>query len=64
MMKSKRRIHMPSAGNSNDMVVDRGNWMVVVSEMGRRLCPRRDYLWKGSIHAPSSRSNFSLLSIC
>ena len=37
-------------GNPNNMVIDLSNWMVVVSEMGRRLRLQGDDLGKVSIH--------------
>src|SRR6266567_1894471 len=46
------------SGNPNDMVIDLGNWMIVVSKLGRRLCIQRDDFGKMSIHSHSSRSNF------
>src|ERR1700738_872782 len=50
-------------GNANDMVIDLRDWMVIVSEMGRRLCRQRNDLGKVSTHSQSSRSTFRLVLI-
>ena len=39
------------SGNPNDMVIDLSNWMIVVSEVCRRLCIQSDDLGKISIHS-------------
>src|SRR5271170_2815428 len=44
-------------GNPNHMVIGSCNWMIVISEMGQRLCLQRYDLEKVSIHSQSSRSN-------
>ena len=46
-------------GNPNNMVIDLSDWMIVVSEMGRRLCLQRDDVGKVSIHSQASRPNSS-----
>jgi hypothetical protein len=52
-------IRLCHGGNPNDMVIDLSNWMIVVSEMGGRLCLQRDDLRNASIHSQSSRPNSS-----
>jgi len=38
-------------GDPNNMVIDLCNWMILVSEMGRRLCLQGDDFGKVSIHS-------------
>jgi hypothetical protein len=50
-------------GNSKYMVVDLGNWMIVVSGIGQTLQVPRNDLGNRYIHSQSSHFNFSSVEV-